>query len=72
MQPGRAISFPNKDMINFMLRNISKICKILKLTHFSKSRDYTITARDSEAKFFIRPAHNCILKILSFSWMRAA
>ena len=72
MQPGLTINFQNKDMVNFMLRNVSKVCKVLKLAHFSKSRDHTITARDPEAKLLICPAHNCILKSLSFSWMRAA
>ena len=46
MQPGLTINFQNKDMVNFMLRNISKVCKVLKLTHFSKSRDHTISTRD--------------------------
>ena len=72
MQPNRTVSFPDKDMVNFMLRNIPKICKVPKLTHFSKSRDHTITARDPEAKLLICPAHNCVLKSLPFSWMRAA
>ena len=72
MQLGLTIRLPNKDMVNFMLRNISKVCKILKLTHFSKSRDHTITTRDPEAKLLICPTHYCIQKSLPFSWMRAA
>ncbi len=67
-----AICFPNKDMVDFMLGNTSKICKVLKLAYFSKSRDHTITTRNLKAKFFISPAHYCIQKSLPFSWMRAA
>ena len=72
MQPDLTISFPNKDMVDFMLGNIPKVCKVRKLTDFSKSRNHTITTRNLKAKLFISPAHNCILKSLSFSWMRAA
>ena len=72
MQPDLAFNFQNKDMVNFMLRNTPKICKVLKLTHFSKSRDHTITTRDFQAKFFISPTYYCIQKSFPFSWMRAA